>query len=127
MRKIVNERNMISDTKKIFHSFTKDNVHYRRGLGLIIVKRQMENALKKPFRSYGKLERLGSVMISVDCRVTPDSAKRFLLRKIDLIKTGELCSSPQALDYVERCFAEENNPSRFRKHVWTKSTKDDYD
>ena len=39
MRKIVNERNMILDTKKIFCSFTEDNVHYRRGLGLIIVKR----------------------------------------------------------------------------------------
>ena len=87
MQNIVNEINMISDTKKIFHSFTEDNVHYRRGLGLIIVKRQMENAIKKPFRSYGKPERLGSVMIFVDCRVTPDSAKRFLLRKIDLIKT----------------------------------------
>ena len=66
-------------------------------------------------------------MISIDCRVTLDSAKRFLLRKIDLIKTGELCSSPQALDYVERRFVEENNPSRFRQHIWTKSTKDDYD
>ena len=49
MRKVVNERNMISDTKKIFRSFTEDNVHYRQGLGLIIVKRQMENALKKTF------------------------------------------------------------------------------
>ena len=65
-------------------------------------------------------------MNSVDCRVTPDSAKRFLLRKIDFIKTGELCSSPQALDYVERRLAEEDNPSRFRQHIWTKSTKDEY-
>ena len=83
--------------------------------------------LKKPFRRYGKPKRLSSVMISVDCKATPYSARRFLLRKIDLIKTGELCSSPQALDYVERRFAEENNPSRFLQHVWTKSTKDEYD
>ena len=47
MKKVVNERNMISDTKKIFHSFIEDNVHYRQGLRLIIVKSQMENALKK--------------------------------------------------------------------------------
>ena len=54
MRKVVHERNMISKTTKIFHSFTEDNVHYWRGLRLIVIKRQMENALKKPFRSYGK-------------------------------------------------------------------------
>ena len=94
MRKVVHERNVISKTKKIFRSFTEDNVHYRRGLRLIVVKRQMENALKKPFKSYGKPERLGSVMISIDCRATPDSAKRFLLKKINLIESGELLSSP---------------------------------
>ena len=43
MRKVVHERNVISKTTKIFQAFTKDNVHYRRGLGLIVIKRQMEN------------------------------------------------------------------------------------
>ena len=47
-----------------------------------MVKGQMENALKKPFRSYSKLDRLVFVMISVDTKSTPDSAKRFLLKKI---------------------------------------------
>ena len=73
---------MISNAEKIFKSFTEDNVHYRRGLGLIVVKGQMENALKKPFRSYGKPDKMGSVMVSVDCRSTPDSARRFLLKNI---------------------------------------------
>ena len=49
----------------------------------------MENALKKPFRSYGKPEILGSVMISIDYRATSDSAK-FLLKKINMIERGEL-------------------------------------
>ena len=57
MRKVIQERNMISNTKKIYKPFTEDNVHYRRGLGLIVVKRQMESALKRPFRSYGELYR----------------------------------------------------------------------
>ena len=58
MRKVIHERNMISNTKNIFKSFSEDNVHYRRGLGLIVVIRQMESALKLPFRSYGKPDRL---------------------------------------------------------------------
>ena len=87
----------------------------------------MENALKKPFRSYGKPEKLGSIIISIDFRATPDSAKRFLLRKINLIETGELYSSPQALDYVERKLSEESNPQKFRQHTWTKTVKDESD
>ena len=87
----------------------------------------MENAQKKPFRSYGKPEKLGSIMISVDCKATLDSAKRFILRKINLIETGELYFSPQALDYVERRLFEESNPQRFRRHNWTKTVKDESD
>ena len=52
---------MISNTKKIFKPFNEENIHYRRGLGLIVVKRQMESALKRPFRSYGKPDRLVNV------------------------------------------------------------------
>ena len=73
-----------------------------------MVKGQMENALKKPFKSYGKLDRLASAMISVDTKSTPDSAKRFLLKKIGMIKVGELSSSPQTLDYVERRLMEDD-------------------
>ena len=91
---------MISNTSKIYKPFTEDNVHYRRGLGLIVVKRQMESALKRSFRSYGKPERLGSVLISIDCRATPNSAKQFFLKKINLIESSELSSSQYALDYV---------------------------
>ena len=54
MQKVTQERNMISNTKKIYRPFTEDNVHYRRGLGMIVVKRKMESALKRPFRSYDK-------------------------------------------------------------------------
>ena len=72
MRKVYHERNMISNTKKIFKSLSEDNIHYKRGLGMIVVLRQMESALKRPFRSYGKPDRLGSIMISTDCRATPD-------------------------------------------------------
>ena len=46
MRKVIQERNMISNTSKIYKPFTEDNIHYRRGLGLIVVKRYMESALK---------------------------------------------------------------------------------
>ena len=49
MRKVHYEKSMISNTEKIFRSFTEENIHYRRGLGLTVVKGQMENALKKPF------------------------------------------------------------------------------
>ena len=77
MRKVIQERNMISNSNKIYKSFSEDNIHYRRGLGMIFVKRQMESALKRPFRSYGKPDRLGSIMISTDCRAIPDSANDF--------------------------------------------------
>ena len=92
-----------------------EEYHYRRGLGLIVVKRQMESALKRPFRSYGKSDRLGSIMISVDCRATPDSAKRFLLKKIHMIEEGEILSSQNALDYVQNRLTEESHPQRFRR------------
>ena len=54
IRKVFHERNTISNTKKICKSLSEDNIHYRRGLGLIVVLRQMESALKRPFRSYNK-------------------------------------------------------------------------
>ena len=95
----------------------------RRGLGLIIVKGLMENALKKPFRSYGKPDRMGSVMISVDCRTTPDSTRRFLLKKISIIENGEIDSSPQALRYVEKRLAENDSPLRFGARKWVKNVK----
>ena len=116
---------MISNTKKIFKPFNEENIHYRRGLGLIVVKRQMENALKRPFRSYGKPDRLGSIMISVDCRATPDSAKRFLSKKINLIEAGELLSSQYALDYVERRLIDEEYPQRFRRPERTRIIKEE--
>ena len=102
-------------------------MHYRRGLGLIIVKGQMENALKKPFRSYKKLDRMGSAMISVDCRSTPDSARRFLLKKISMIENGEIDSSPQTLHYVEKRLAKNDSPLRFRACKWAKNVKGESD
>ena len=80
----------------------------------------MENALKKPFRSYAKPNRLASVMISIDTKSTPDSAKRFLLKKIGMIKVGELNSSPEALDYVERRLMEDNDRPKYGPRKWTK-------
>ena len=115
MRKVSHERNMISNTKKIFKSFSEENFHYRRGLGLIVVLRQMESALKRPFRSYGKPDRLGSIMISTDCRSTPDYAKRFLSKKIHLIEAGELISSQYALDHVTKKLTEKAIPLRFHR------------
>ena len=113
MRKVRYEKSMIPNTEKIFKRFTEENVHYRRGLDLIIVKGQMENALKKPFISYYKPDMMRSVMISVDCRTTPNSARRFLLKKISMIENGEIDSSPQALHYVENRLAENDSPLRF--------------
>ena len=118
MRKVCYEKSMIPNTEKIFKRFTEENVHYHRGLGLIIVKGQMENSLKKPFRSYGKPNRMGSVMISIDCRSTPDSAKRFLLKKISIIENGEIDSSPQTLHYVENRLSENDIPRRFGARKW---------
>ena len=113
----------IPNTEKIFKRFTEENVHYRRGLGLIIVKGQMENSLKKPFRSYSKPDRMGSVMISVDCRSTLDSARRFLLKKISMIENCEIDFSPQALHYVEKRLAENDSPLRFGPRKWVKNVK----
>ena len=73
----------------------------------------MENALKKPFRSYDKPDRLTFVMISVDTKSTPDSAKRFLLKKIGMIKVGELNSSLKALDYVKRRLMEDDGRPKY--------------
>ena len=75
----------------------------------------MESALKRPFRSYGKPDRLGSIMISTDCRATPDSAKRFLSKKIHLIEAGELPSSQYALDHVARKLTEDDFPQRLHR------------
>ena len=47
MRKVRYEKTSISNEEKIFRKYTEDNVHYRRVLGLIVVKGQIENALKK--------------------------------------------------------------------------------
>ena len=127
MRKVIQERNMISNSKKIFKPFNEENIHYRRGLGLIVVKRQMESAFKRSFKSYGKPDRLGSIMISVDCRATPDSAKRFLSKKINLIETGELSSSQYALDYVEKRLTDEAYPQRFCRQERTRIVKEEKD
>ena len=61
---------------------------------------------------------LGSIMISTDCRATPDSVKRFLSKNIHLIEAGELPSSQYALDYVEKKLTEEALPQRFRRQGW---------
>ena len=71
MRKVRYEKTSISKELKIFRKYTEDNVNYQIGLRLIVGKWQMENALKKPFRSYGKLDRLASIMISIDTKSTP--------------------------------------------------------
>ena len=123
MRKVRYEKSMIPNTENIFKRFTEENVHYRRGLGLIIVIGHMENALKNPFRSYGKPDRMGSVMISVDCRSTPDSARRFLLNKFSMIENGEIDSSPQELHYVEKRLAGNDSPLRFGARKWVKNVK----
>ena len=127
MRKIIQERSMISNTKNIFKPFDEENIHYRRGLGLIVIKRQMESALKRPFRSYGKPDRLGSIMISVDCRATPDSARRFLAKKIKLIEVGEITSSQYALDYVQQRLNQDAYPQRFRQQERTRIVKEEKD
>ena len=87
----------------------------------------MESALKRPFKSYGKPDRLGSIMISVDCRATPDSAKRFVSKKINLIEAEELPSSQYALDYVEKRLTDEAYPQSFRRQGWTKTVKEESD
>ena len=46
----------------------------------------MENALKNPFKSFGKPDKLASVLISIDTKTTSESALRFLLKKILLQK-----------------------------------------
>ena len=87
----------------------------------------MESALKRPFRSYGKPDRLRSIRISIDCWATPDSAKRFLSKKINLIEVGELPSSQYGLDYVEKRLSDEAYPQRFRRQGWTKIVKEESD
>ena len=87
-----------------------------------MVKGKMENALEKSFRSYGKHDRLASVMISVDTKSTSDSAKIFLLKKISMIKEGELSLSPQALDYVDKRLMEDSRQI-YDPHKWTKPVK----
>ena len=54
MRKVRYEKSMISNAENIFGSFTEENIHYRRGLGLIVVKGQMENALRKSLHKLWK-------------------------------------------------------------------------
>ena len=85
------------------------------------------NALKKPFRSYGKSDILASVMSSVDTTSTPDSTKRFVLKKMGMIKVGELNSSPQALDYVERGLMEDDGRPKYGPRKWTKPEKQEDD
>ena len=122
MRKVRYEKTSISKEESIFRKYIEDNVHYQRGLRLIVVKGQMEDALKKSCRSYGKPDRLASVMISVDTKSTLDSARRFMLKKISMIKEGELSSSPQALDYVEKRLMEDSQQT-YDPHNWTKTVK----
>ena len=92
-----------------------------------MVKGQMENALKKPFRSYDKPDILASVMISVDTKSTPDSAKRFMLKKIGMIKVGDLSSFPQALNYVERRLMEDDGRQKYGPCKWTKPEEQEDD
>ena len=92
-----------------------------------MVKEKMENALKEPFRSYGKPDRLASVMISVDTKSTPNSAKRFLLKKIGMIKVGELNSSLEALNYVERRLMEDDGRPKYGPPKWIKPEKQEDD
>ena len=127
MRKVRYEKSMISNAEKIFRSFIEENNHYRRGLGLIVVKGQMENALKNPFISYSKPNKMTSVMISVDCRSTRNSTRRFMLKKINMIENGELYSSPQALHYVEKILFESDNSQRFGTRKWIKGIKEESD
>ena len=47
MRKVRYEKISISKEEKIFIKYTKDTVHYRRGLRLIVVKGQMDT-LSRP-------------------------------------------------------------------------------
>ena len=75
----------------------------------------MENSLKRPFRSYGKNDQYGSIMISTDCRVAPESAKNFLSKKIHLIEAGDLPSSQYALDHVARKLTEDAFPPRLHR------------
>ena len=85
MRKVRYEKTCISYEEKLFKRFTEENVYYRRGLRLLVIKEQIENALKKPFRSFGKPDRLASVMISINTKTTLESAQRFLLKNINMI------------------------------------------
>ena len=87
----------------------------------------MENALKKSFKSYGKPDKMASIMILIDCKTNPDSARRFLLKKINMIETGELYSSPQALNYVEKRLSKDDSHRRFGLCKWTKNIKEEND
>ena len=87
----------------------------------------MENTLKKPFRSYDKPDKMVSVIISIDCKATLDLAIRFLLKKINMIETGELYSSPQTLNYVEKRLSEDDNHRRFGLRKCTKNIKEEND
>ena len=73
----------------------------------------MENPPKKPFRSFGKPDRLTSVKISIDTKTTPKSAQRFLLKNINMINEGEPSSSSQAIDYVTKRLLEVENRQRY--------------
>ena len=62
-------------------------------------------------------------MISIDTKSTPDSVRRFLLKKISMIEEGALSSFPQALDYVERRLMEDDNRPKYGPHKWIKAVK----
>ena len=66
-------------------------------------------------------------MVSVDTKSTPDSAKIFLLKKIGMIKVGELNSSQEALDYVERRLIEDDDRPKYGPRKWTKPEKQEND
>ena len=70
---------------------------------------------------------MGSDMISVDCRSTPHSARKFLLKKISMIENSELSSSPEALYYVEKRLAESDIHQRFGSRKWIKTEKEESD
>ena len=85
----------------------------------------MKKTLKKPFISNGKLDKMASVMISIDCKATLNLARRFLLKKINMIETGELYSSYQALNYVEKMLSEDDSHRKFGLRKWTKNIKEE--
>jgi hypothetical protein len=88
-------------TKKDFYNFNENDIRYRRAIGIKIVLQTMEASFKKEFRTYGGDSKSSPCMIS-PARRSPESAKRYLKMKIDLLDTGYIQSSPQAQERICR-------------------------